>query len=75
MAIFIANENGDWWEYQQDGALWVLNTDDLNERQMAEIEEKWGPIDGSNLDYPDKLERAIWQYGHQIYFEGQDLTR
>ena len=31
MAIFIANENGDWWEYQPNSVMYVLDTDDLPE--------------------------------------------
>ncbi len=73
MAIYLANENGDWWEYKPNQALWILNTDDLSAEQLQDITENWGPIDGSE-DLPEKLERVIWKYGHPLYLEPLDLV-
>ena len=66
MAIFIANENGDWWEYKPGQVLYVLDTEELPAEKLAEIEENWGKLDGSE-DYPDKLEKAIWAYGETYW--------
>jgi hypothetical protein len=66
MPIFMANVNGDWWEFEEGQALFVLNTDNLSIEKLAEIEEEYGPIDGSE-DYPEKLHRAIWEHGHQYF--------
>ncbi len=74
MSIFIANENGDWWEYKPDQALYILNTEDLSEEDYEEVVERWGNLDGSE-DYPDKLEKAIWEYGHAVFLEDRKLTR
>ncbi len=74
MAIFIANANGDWWEYRPGQALWVLNTEDLDPADLADIEANWGKLDGSE-DYPEKLERVIWTNGHAVFFEEDELTR
>ncbi len=74
MSIFIANANGDWWQYIPGQALWILNTEDLSEQDRAELAETWGDLDGSE-DYPDKLEKAIWKYGHAVFFEDNELTR
>ncbi len=73
MSIFIANENGDWWEYKPGQVLYVLNTDDLSSNKLAEIEEEWGKLDGSE-DYPDKLHKPIWMYGHVLHLEEEDLA-
>lgn len=36
MPIFIANSNGDWWEYRQGETLHILNTDDLPVEEQAD---------------------------------------
>lgn len=64
MAIYIANENGDWWEYKPFSPLYVLDTDKLSPEHLAEIEENWGPLNDGDL--PDKLEKAIWHYGEVV---------
>lgn len=64
MAIYIANENGDWWEHVPGSSLYILNTEDLAPEELAEIEENWGPL--TEGDLPDKLEKAIWQYGWEV---------
>jgi hypothetical protein len=65
MAILIANENGDWWEFQPGESLYILNTDELTAEMESEILPNWGPLDGSE-DYPDKLEKLIWQHGYTV---------
>ena len=61
MAIYIANENGDWWEHRPQDRLHVLDTDRISAETLATIEEEWGPL--TEGDLPDKLEKAIWLYG------------
>lgn len=68
MPIYMANVNGDWWEFEEGQALFMLNTDNLSTEKLAEIEEEYDFVDGSG-DYPEKLHRAIWEHGHQIYLQ------
>ena len=63
MAIFIANENGDWWEYQPKSVMYVLDTDDLPE----EVAEEWRDEDGE-ISWAD--EDLIQEYGKMV---SQDL--
>ena len=63
MAIFIANENGDWWEYQPKSVMYVLDTDDLPE----EIANEWRDEDGE-ITWTD--EQLVWEYGKMV---SQDL--
>lgn len=74
MTIFIANENGDWWQYLPGEKLYILNTDELTDDQYRDIVNNWGDLD-TMPDYPDKLEKCIWQYGHTIELEEQDLSK
>jgi hypothetical protein len=60
MAIYIANVNGDWWEYHPEHPLYVLDTDNLNDVQISEIEDNWGSIGA------DKFEQVIMQYGETV---------
>lgn len=64
MAIYFANENGDWWEHKPGNRLYILDTEKLDPEELAEIEESWGPL--TEGDLPDKLERAIWKYGEEV---------
>lgn len=57
MAIFIANENGDWWQVDGDHrVLYVLDTDDLPEDVAAEWADENGEIDWTDED-------TIMEYG------------
>jgi len=51
MAIFVANENGDWWEITPDSLLWAIKTED--------IPAEFSPDD-------DKFEQTIQEYGSTI---------
>lgn len=44
MAIYLMNENGDWWEYQPNQKLFVLNSENIPEEYLEElaIPESWG---------------------------------
>jgi hypothetical protein len=55
MAIYIANANGDWWEYRVGETLHILNTDDL----PAEEKEDWET-------YRDMNATWICEYGTEI---------
>jgi hypothetical protein len=65
MAIFIANENGDWWRFETKRSLFVLDTDDLPE----EIAKEWGYLDedGNPSDEGDWADESlIWEYGREV---------
>lgn len=66
MAIYIANENGDWWEHVQGAELYILDVDKLSPETLATIEEEWGPL----ADLPDKFEKVIWRYGRVVNQDG-----
>jgi hypothetical protein len=59
MAIFIANENGDWWEYQPNSVMYVLDTDDLPD----EVADEWRDEDGQ-ITWTD--EQTVWEYGKMV---------
>jgi len=63
MTIYISTGQGDWWTYDKDDSFMVLNTDDLNHVQRAEIEEEWGGLEN------DKFEQVIAEYGYQVRIE------
>jgi hypothetical protein len=54
MSTYIANSNGDWWEYHDGDPLFVLKTQDIPEH--IELDE----IEG------DKFEHIIIEYGKQL---------
>ena len=58
MTKYIANENGDWWEYIEDSVLFVID-DTEGHISKAMIEE-------DNNPYQDKFENFIWKYGKAV---------
>jgi len=59
MAIFIANQNGDWWEYDPKDVLYVLDTDDLPEEVAEEWREEDGRITWTDWD-------VVYEYGKTV---------
>lgn len=59
MALFIANENGDWWEFRPGDNLYILDTDDLPE----EVAKEWQD-ESTGEFWAD--EQLIWEYGKDI---------
>jgi hypothetical protein len=67
MTIYIANSNGDWWGTAGDYTnLYILDTQKINSMTMDTIREEWQLEDGEGLDVIDKLEKIIWEYGHEV---------
>lgn len=66
MALFIANENGDWWGFDPKDALYILDTDNLPE----EIAKEWGYLneDGTPNEDNDPWadDSLIWEYGTPV---------
>lgn len=65
MGIFIANENGDWWQWEERRSMYILDTDDV----PFAVLDKLGLIDPETNQayedwYPD--ESMIWEYGKQV---------
>lgn len=58
MTVYIANENGDWWEYVKDSVLYVIDTDN------PEITQAMRDQDVFVGD--DKFEKFIWRNGSAI---------
>lgn len=55
MALIIANENGDWWEFDPKDVLYILDTKDLPKEEKKEY-KKYGTMD----DF------LIWEYGRPV---------
>ena len=68
MAIFIANENGDWWglNEQYGKTLYILDTDKMNSMTIDSIRDEWGLEADEDFSVIDKLERIIWEHGTTI---------
>ena len=64
MAMFIANENGDWWEFRPTDVLYILDTDDLPE----DVAKEWGYLneDGTEGDGDWADDSLIWEYGKAV---------
>ena len=59
MAIFIANENGDWWQYEPGRSMFILDTDDLPEGVAKDWQDENGDIEWTD-------EQTIWEYGKVV---------
>ena len=64
MAIYyVSNENGDWWRFDPQHSLYILDTDDLPE----DVAKEWGYLDEDGNPNPDNDDWAddslIWEYG------------
>lgn len=68
MAIYVANENGDWWGISEmyGKTLFVLDTDNINTLVMNAIREEWELEEDEDFSNIDKLEKIIWEYGKEI---------
>lgn len=60
--IFIANENGDWWEYTPGEKLYVLDMSNPSPELLSFIENDYPDEDPA--DYMD--DSLIWNFGEQI---------
>ena len=58
MTVYIANENGDWWQYVKGETLYVIDTD------SAEIKQALADEDVQAGE--DKFEHFIHQFGTRI---------
>jgi hypothetical protein len=58
MTVYIANENGDWWEYVKDSVLYVIDTEDPTIKQAL--------LDDDVEIGEDKFEKFIWRNGSAI---------
>lgn len=63
MTIYISNVNGDWWEFDSRSPLFILDTDQLNQNDIDEIEEEWNGFEN------DKFEQAIQHYGNAVLID------
>lgn len=67
--IVIANENGDWWEHKPGEKLYVLDLNQMDPEQIADLEDELdipnGKINKQIFDQ-DKLHKVIWDFGYEI---------
>ena len=80
MAVYMADENGDWWGTNgKTNTLYVFDTDKLTLAQKIQIIDEWGwgfdletntaeEVDEMLADCleQDKFEKLIWEYGKEI---------
>lgn len=59
MTIYIANQNGDWWEHPNGDLLFVLDTDTLDKKTFKNILEDY-ELAG------DSWEDVIYEYGKEL---------
>jgi hypothetical protein len=84
VAIYIANENGDWWELtdKAGSTLYVLDTDKLTNAEKVELIDEWGNgfdlATNTESDIPEllpsafahnKVDYILWQHGTPIKLE------
>ena len=62
--LYIANENGDWWEFNPDDVLFVLRSSDLPDDVVAD--NNIDIRDGQIYEAPDKFEKLIWEHGTSL---------
>ncbi len=66
MPVFIANENGDWWRFEPEDVLYILDTHNLPD----EIAKEWGYLneDGTPNENSENWadDSLIWEYGEPI---------
>ena len=61
---YVANENGDWWEFHDEQVIYFLDVDTLTDEQKDDIASEYG----DDWEMGDKFERVIEQYGKQVPF-------
>lgn len=74
MPIYIANENGDWWEHKPTDKLYVLDTDKLSHDQQLMIIADWGIDDLDSAFQHNKVERVVWQFGDPLTIDPTQAT-
>ncbi len=58
MAIYVANQNGDWWEIENSiSPVWILNTNTLSDELQEQVYDELGA---------DKFEDFIKAHGKQV---------
>ena len=63
-SLYLANENGDWWEFNPDDVLFVLRSSDLPDDVVADY--NIDIRDGQIYEAPDKFEKLIWEHGTSL---------
>lgn len=72
MTIFVANKNGDWWEYEPGETIYVLDTKDLDEMQKQEI-ATLGYMEGSLItDHGTKIKLNLGEVKPMSAFYSDD---
>jgi hypothetical protein len=67
--IVIANENGDWWEHKPGSKLYVLDLNQMDPEQIADLEDELDIPNGKmnkEIMNQDKLHKVIWDFGYEM---------
>ena len=62
--VYVANENGDWWRWEDEQVIYVLDVDTLSDEQKEAIAEEWG----DDWQEGDKFEQVIMHHGKRLPF-------
>lgn len=68
MAIYLANVNGDWWEFRKEHPIYVLDTDKLSPETVAHIEDYTG-LDLADVVEQHGFDQIITEFGDKIQLE------
>ena len=63
-SLYLANENGDWWEFNPDSVIYVMRASDI--RTDVAADRELDIRDGVIYEAPDKFEKTIWEFGTPI---------
>jgi len=61
---YVSNENGDWWEFDDEQVIYFLDVDTLTDEQKDDIASEYG----DDWECGDKFERVIQHYGKRVAF-------
>lgn len=59
MGIYVANQNGDWWEATEPMVLFVLNTDNLTFEEKVAITNEYGEPYDEEFNTPEEIDGLV----------------
>ena len=68
MAKYVANVNGDWWQYHNEHPVYVLDTDNLSPDLIERIEDYTG-MDFAEVLEQDGFDEIITEFGTKVQLD------
>ena len=59
MGIYVANQNGDWWQATEPMVLFVLDTDNLTFEQKVAITNEYGETYDEEFHTPEEIDTLV----------------